>query len=296
MKVSAFSKLHPFSIFLYFILLFCSGAFTMHPCFIALSFIGALIFALCLRGAEILKKWYLLLFPLLTAAAVNFLFNHRGRTKLCYLPSGNALTLEALVYGLASGVMLSAVMIWCYCFYKTFSSDKLMCLTGKIFPALTVMLSMTLRAIPLTVRRFREISDARSQIGRGPRDGSIVQRLRNLAAIFSILITRSLESSVVTADSMKSRGYGLPGRTSFDRFRFTLKDILFVLVSAGLFAAALFGLLNDRAVFRYYPAFYFSEIGVTGVVELAGFGSLCFLPGIYELLEEVRWRSLISSL
>ena len=40
----------------------------------------------------------------------------------------------------------------------------------------------------------------------------------------SVTVTWALENAVVTADSMKSRGYGLPGRTAFARQRFDGRD------------------------------------------------------------------------
>lgn len=36
-------------------------------------------------------------------AAVNPAFSHEGRTILRYLPSGNPLTLESILYGIAQG-------------------------------------------------------------------------------------------------------------------------------------------------------------------------------------------------
>ena len=42
------------------------------------------------------------------AALINPAFNHEGATLLTYLPSGNPLTLESILYGLAAGARLGA--------------------------------------------------------------------------------------------------------------------------------------------------------------------------------------------
>ena len=46
----------------------------------------------------------------LLAALVNPAFVHQGATILTYFPSGNPLTLESILYGCASGVLLAAVV------------------------------------------------------------------------------------------------------------------------------------------------------------------------------------------
>ncbi|MBR6045308.1 MAG: energy-coupling factor transporter transmembrane protein EcfT [Ruminococcus sp.] len=296
MESCSFAGLHPAAIALYFILLLCTGAFTMHPCFIALSLTGAACFALRIGGRGLVRKAPLLLIPALIAAGVNVLFNHRGVTVLGHFPTGNPLTLEALIYGAAAGLSVCAVIIWCWCFYKVFSADKLMSLTGRLLPSLTAVITLTLRFIPLFVRRFREINSARHQFGRGASDGNLLQRLRNLAAIFSILLTRSLEDSVHTADSMKSRGFGLPHRTSYDRFRFRRRDAVMILLMLCFGAAALWGLISGQAEFRYYPRLYHSDPCFGAVVETAGFGLLCFLPLFYEIKEALKWRLQASRL
>lgn len=82
------------------------------------------------------------------AAAVNPAFSHAGATILTYLPSGNPLTLESLAYGLGAGAMLGGVMLWFACCTKVMTADKLVYLFGRAAPALSLVLSMTLRFVP----------------------------------------------------------------------------------------------------------------------------------------------------
>ena len=293
---SEFSKLHPFTLFIFFVMLISAGAFTIQPFFIALSLSGAVCFALKLSGIQLLKKAPLLLIPIVFSSLINVLFNHRGVTVIARFPSGNALTLEALVYGLLTGCMLCGALIWFCCFGKIFTSDKLMCLTGKLFPAVTLIISMTVRFIPLFIRRFREISEAQKQLGFGYSEGRISVRLKNLARIFSILISRSLEGSVVTADSMRSRGYGLRGRSSFSMFRFSRRDLLLILLFLAAGGYVIYGEITGMNEFVCYPRFHYSETTVPSFIQLAAFGLLCYAPFIYELAEDHKWRSLVSEI
>ena len=48
---------------------------------------------------------------------------------------------------------------------------------------------------------------------------------KNLLKIFSAMISWALENAIDTADSMKARGYGLPGRTAFSIFIFDKRDL-----------------------------------------------------------------------
>lgn len=54
--------------------------------------------------------------------------------------------------------------------------------------------------------------------------------------ILSAMLTWSFENAVETADSMRSRGYGLKGRTSFSIYRMSRRD--WVLLCWMLFCAA----------------------------------------------------------
>ena len=293
---SEFSRLHPFTVFLYFAILICAGAFVIHPVFIALSFTGAACFALRLCGRRAVKKAPLLLIPIIIAGGINVLFNHRGVTVLSVFPSGNPLTLEALVYGLLTGCMLCGAILWFYCFGKIFTTEKLMCLTGRIFPAVTIIISMTVRFIPLLVRRSHEISEAQAQLGFSYKNGNILNRLRSLARIFSVLISRSLEESIHTADSMKSRGYGLKGRTSFSMFRYTLRDFVLAVIVIAAGGFVIISEIIGVSSFSFYPRIRFSDISGVSVIQFILFGLICYLPVIYELLEDRKWRSLLSEI
>ena len=96
---------------------------------------------------------------LLMAAIVNPAFNHEGGTLLTYLPSGNPLTLESIVYGLAAATMLIAVIIWFSCYTEVMTSDKFVYLFGRIIPALSLVLSMTLRFVPKFKAQIKVVSE-----------------------------------------------------------------------------------------------------------------------------------------
>ena len=210
----AFSSYHPAVNFLYFgLVLFFTMCF-LHPACLLLSLAAALRYAVCLNGRRAVRRSLRYLLPAaLLAALINPAFNHQGATILTYLPSGNPLTLESIAYGLAAAALLSAVVTWFSCYTAVMTSDKFVYLFGRVIPALSLVLSMALRFVPRFQVQARAVSQAQRCVGRDVSDGSLLQRLRNGVTILSILLTWCLENALETADSMKSRGYGLPGRT-----------------------------------------------------------------------------------
>ena len=290
-KTNAFGDCHPSVSLAYFVLVIGCGMFFMHPVCLAVSLAGAVSFYIKLRGGRASARFFLkyALPVMLVAAAVNALFNHRGDTVLCLLPTGNKLTLESVLYGIAAAVMLVSVLAWFGCFTEIMTSDKFVYLFGKIIPSLSLVLSMTLRFVPRFKERFEQVREARICMGKIPR--SPFGKIKNALSCFFVVAAWSLESSVVTADSMKSRGYGLSGRTSFSIFTFTERDVG---IMAWLGLAAVF--LISGAVSGNLGRSYFPNLGGTlaeplTVVLEAVYFAVCFTPTAISILEDLKWSS-----
>ena len=95
-----FSGYHPTINFLYFALVLLFSMCLMHPVYLLISLIGALAYDIYLKGRKAVRFAVMGLLPMaVLAALVNPAFNHEGATILTYLPSGNPLTLESMLYG-----------------------------------------------------------------------------------------------------------------------------------------------------------------------------------------------------
>ena len=211
-----FSDCHPAVNFAYFALVLGFSMTLMHPVCLLISLTGACCYLARLHGLRELGHSARWLVPMaLLAALVNPAFVHQGVTILTYLPSGNPLTLESILYGLAAALLLASVVLWFRCFSAVMTSDKFIYLFGRAIPALSLVLSMTLRFVPRFRRQFHTVAQAQRFMGRDTGNGSLLQRCKNAMKVFSIMVTWSLESAIDTADSMRSRGYGQPGRTAF---------------------------------------------------------------------------------
>ena len=201
----AFSAFHPAVLCGYYALILVFSMFLTHPLCLAASLLGALGYAARLRGGRAVLRSLAWMAPVwLLAAAVNTLFNHEGATILTYFSSGNPLTLESMLYGLSAGGMLAAVLLWFTTYQAVMTSDKFVYLFGRAIPALSLVLSMTLRFVPKFRAQLRAVQQARQFAGNSEKNGPI-QKARTSVENFSILVTWSLENAVETADSMRAR-------------------------------------------------------------------------------------------
>ena len=117
-----FGSCHPAVNFLYFVLVIAFSMCLTHPVCLLLSVCGAVIYHAVLLGPRSLRKSAVWMVPMaVLAAVINPAFTHQGVTILAYLPSGNPLTLESMLYGLASAALLSAIQGIRLEFYEMFS-------------------------------------------------------------------------------------------------------------------------------------------------------------------------------
>ena len=288
-----FSSYHPLINFLYFGLVLVFSMFFMHPVSLTISLACAIAYNVYLNGRKAVRFQLLYMLPMmLLAAFVNPAFNHEGATLLCYLPTGNPLTLESILYGVAAAMMLAAVITWFSCYNAVMTSDKFVYLFGRVIPALSLVLSMTLRFVPKFKAQFQVVSEAQHCVGRDTSTGSVLQRLKNAVTILSIMVTWSLENAIETADSMKSRGYGLPGRTAFSIYRFDDRDraALLWLGFCGFYILA--GWMAGGLDWRYYPTMKGAAMTPYAVSFQLVYLALCLTPVILNRLADRKWAQI----
>lgn len=291
----AFARFHPISLFCYFAAVLLFTMFTQNPVLLALSLFGAILF--CAATSEIREfirdlKFYVPMF--LIVAVTNPLFSHNGATPLFFM-NDNPVTLEALLCGVDIAAMITAVMLFCKGFSKVMESDKLLCLFGTVAPKLSIVLSMSLRFIPLFKRKWREIKEAQAAMGYFREDG-IVNKLSSYTRVFSALVTWALENGADTADSMSARGYDLGARKNFALFRFTKNDAALLVFTLALSAVTLCGFAAGKMDFEFYPRVTAVNANVLAIISYAAFGVLAFIPFIFEVKEALRWKYLRSKI
>ena len=287
-----FADHNPAAVALYYLCAAGVTMFTMEPVILVISLMGALV-SLAVAGE--FARWKMHLYTLMLfagMAAINPLVSHNGVTVLLVV-NHNPITLEALIYGIAAGGMIVAVMYWFRGFTAVMTSDKLLYIFGGLSPKLALMLSMALRYVPLFGRQVRAVSRSQQALGLYKAD-NVIDRMRGGMRIFSVMVTWTLENGIITADSMTARGYGIGRRTRFSIFRWTRQDVLLVILTLLLTVLTLLG-LADRT-FTYYPAITASPIAWRTLMGYASYGLLCLLPAIITGKEALQWRILRSKI
>jgi len=298
-KISSdeFSQFHPFVNFVYFVFIFIFSMILNDPASQITSLVCAFACGISAGGARGFLFNFKYSVPLLLFTAVmNPIFSHEGGTILAYLPTGNPLTLESILYGISSGCMLAAILSWFMFFNEVITSDKFIYLFGRIIPSLSLLLSMTLRFIPKFKSRIETVSEAQRCIGRDISHGSIFKRMKNAVIILSIVITWSLENAIKTADSMKSRGYGLKGRTAFSIYRFDERDrdLLGWIIFSGAYIIC--GYAAGAFDWRYFPSirgFLMTPFSVSFHVI---YFLICITPVIINEKEKRKWKNIRSGI
>ncbi len=296
MRGDAFSRIHPAVELAFFLAVMLITAFVLHPVVTGISLIAACAYAVRLNGRRAILLALCGALPLMLFVAIlNPLFNHAGTKVLFFLHNGNAVTLEAVIYGVVSAAMFAALLMWFSCLNRIMTSDKYVCLFGRVIPALSLLFSMALRFVPRFTGRIRQVLEAQRSLGPDLGKKPIPAIKRGLSAL-SVTTTWALESAVNVSDSMKSRGYGLPGRSSYSIYRFDGRDAVFSAVMLVCFGLSVAAMALKHISFRFYPSIKYPAVTAFSVVGCIAFFLLCTLPLWLDLMEDVKWRVISSKI
>lgn len=279
MNLRRLEAMHPAVSFAYLLAIMLLTAVSGNPIMVMISLLGAVISALLSDRHG--------LFPVIIGAvcvaAANFIFVHKGNTPL-FFSGDTAFTLEALLYGVYIGMMLSAVCVWGSGSVKYVTSDKYIWLFGRIFPAAGLVLSCAMRFVPLFIRRTQEFISVQSAASRYA-DRRERPGIRDYLSAFSASLGYSAEQAMDSSLSMRARGYGTTERTSFSLYRFNTGAALalaVVLLTAGTSAVLIFAGAGN---FRYYPELSQLPMGAADIALYVSFLIFCLLPSAVIITE-----------
>ena len=289
-----FSSYHPAINFSFFTIVIFCGMFFLHPLLLVISLSAAFLYYYYLNGKKALKLFFIIVLPMMVGVSlINPLFNHRGVTVLGYFRH-NPITQESIFYGAITGLMFGTIILWFACYNKVMTSDKFVYLFGRIIPSMSLIFSMVLRFVPKFTNQFRIVSDAQRTLGRDVGDKGKFQKIKQGIKETSIMVTWSLENSLDTADSMKARGYGLPGRTAFSIFRLDSRDKLLLVGLGGIVIVLIGGVILDQHRVQYFPRIIIPETTSFSYILYGVYTILCLLPIILNVVEDLKWKHLQS--
>ncbi len=282
-----FSDINPFILFIYFIIVSFFPMFCENGIIYFISFLGAFSYFIFLNGKNESKThfFYLILFLILTF--INPIISHNGETVLLVI-NNSPITLEAFIYGFFSALLIVSILYWFRIFSLIMNTDKILYIFDKFSTKFALIISMSLRYIPLIKSHIKKINHG-LKITSEYNNDNIIVKFKTGIRIFSSTVTWILENGIITAESMEARGYGIGKRSRYNNYPIIKADVFFGLISLILFFCSLLFLINVDFIF--YPKFAvidsdFSTIGY--MIYLL----LVYLPFIIDLKENVKWKYL----
>ena len=138
------------------------------------------------------------------------------------------------------------------------------------------------------MRKARQLLSSRRCIGRGiAKESTNREKVRDGMMLLSSLTDWALEGSIITGDSMRSRGYGTAKRSSFQIYRLTSRDFRLLGAIAVLAGASV---LAGGIQAEFVPAVTLDPLGW-------GFGAYCaflLIPIALHVKEAIVWHISIS--
>ena len=290
----SFSEFDPIAVTLWFFSVIGIAMFSGHPLVMSISLAGAILFFIVRNGLRHGRSHLFFLILFIVLALANPIISHNGATVLFVLNNA-PVTLEALLYGINSAAMIVGVLYWFRSFTQIMTSEKVLRIAGAISPKLSLILSMSLRAVPMFARRAKQVSDTQKAMGLYA-DDNIVDDITGRMRIFSSVSTWALENGIVTADSMAARGYGTGRRTALKRFSFGRTDIIFLVLTIAFTGTVALAAAHGSYIFDFYPSVSGIHPDLAGKAGLAAFFLLVIMPVIKETEAIIRWRYLESKI
>ena len=286
-----FDSYHPAINFIFFSSVIAFSFIFTQPVFLFTGYLCAFIYSSYLGRHKALVLNIAVFIFIIIYALYYSSYNHFGVTNLSFNWVGNAITLESVYAGFVKGIHLATGAMWFYCTTQIVSSDKVIYLLGKIWPRLSLFVSIFLRFAPQIAVRFIHINATQTAIGRGIGQGNILQRAKNLVRVISIVITWSLENFVDSGMSMKSRGYTLKGRTAYSLYRFDNRDRSVVITMFLCLTIIAMGIALDQTKMQINPQIILYPITVISCVFYAVYGFYCLLPMLLQIYANVKNKS-----
>lgn len=281
-----FCELHPITTLLYFAAGLCLIIFTQNPILLMFALTFSLLFAAMNgRFAKCLRLFRSCLPLLLAVFIITPLFSHRGETALFILPSGNAFTLESVIYSACSALTLICTLMWFSAFMPLLSEDNIYAVLGKISPHIALYFTAALRFFPKITRSF--LSAYRLKSAKTDR---FTDKIKAVGSCMVSCVSLSLEDSVKTVQSMKARGYGTGKRSFYCEKRFTTADYFFLLTQLMILIMLIFAFFGGIFRCTFYPRFSVDFSGVCALGYMLYF--IYFAASdIFELFGVIMWKA-----
>lgn len=281
-----FSKLHPLVLLTFYGLCIVLPLSFNNPVIAAAALLGALLYRLSVTPKGFGRSLLAAVLAVGVVSVMNLLFAHYGAHAL-FSVKGINFTVEALFYGCHQGMLIASSLLWFTAMGRSLDSEKVLWLF-RYAPKCALMMSMVLGFIPRFLQKLRDIREAQLALSGGVREQGIQNRMHASLQCYSALVTYSLESSIITADSMTARQYH-PKAIRAGRYRFTAEDTVMLVLLLCFAGFVIFQKAIGNLSFVFEPTITIKRLSIPAV--------LCFmaqmsLPACLNGKEALQWKRL----
>lgn len=296
---TSFSRLHPLAVVILFGCEVVFAALSFQPLCALIVFTGAELSTVQLFNGKHAGKQLVFCVPVIALMAViNPFFSASGSTVL-YSFGTTQLYLESLVYGATSGLVLVSTLCWLECLFAVVSPLELLQRSSVCFPGLHLILSLSAQLMPklltdlTTVQQIQAANtaaktcDSISKTCWQSRFLNVKNSIVQSAAVINAVCMSALEKSIITFQSIVSRGWGMTKHRStwntevLDVYD-TLALLIFVFASV-IAAVSLYMLIQDWQFYPSMPEFQLS-------LWYIGLALFAVLPAIFVCVDTVLWE------
>lgn len=293
-EIMKFTIIHP-AVFIVYYLILLLFAFLFNNPFYLISFLICITVLIMLKGiSNEFKNVIRFFLPMsLLIIILNPLVSHVGVTQI-QLIGNYSITLEALIYGILMSLSLLIILLVFTSYNSAVSYQEMLYIFSKKFPNISMIIVMALRFIPLLNYRLSEVNKVfqfeQKHSENLKKEQSRIEEIKNTAKMLAVVVSWSLEEAMLTASSMKARGYGIAQRTSYLSFKFRRIDYYFMILILVTTTICIIGLIQGQGRIDIYPQINLSFYDNTFNLYYFAFLTL-LIPLIYlEFKERLIWH------
>lgn len=281
---------HPFVVFFYYLCVGMIAMYINHPIFLFIACLLMVAVNCTLENREALRQWTPLLAGMsLMIICFNVFLVSEGKHEL-FSFWGKAVTLEALVFGVVMALSIILILLLFISFNQVLNGNKFLFIFSKFLPRTAFLTMLAVRFVPLLKNRLDEISDVQRVRGITITSGTIVQRCKDGMTLIQILLAWSLEEAIETADSMKTRGYGLGKRSPYLPYKVTRRDLVWILALGSFLIICFIGGAFGHGRITIYPSIGSIEWSWMDWLLLLNIILILSFPLLVEGGELLRWK------
>ena len=289
----ALTRLNPYIVVIYYVLVMVLGILVKHPLHLAVLFLCGIVVAVMVAGLRVTARTigYGLIMSALIVL-INPLVSKEGVTRIVEWGEFY-ITLESVVYGAVSALMLMTVFVWFVSWNVIMTGDKYIYTLGRVLPSVSLLISLILRLIPELEREYNDIKTSIYSMRLYD-----VSRLRGRFSLsvhaLRVLIAHSIETSALRADSMEARGYGIAHRSCYLGYKWRVGDTIFITLTLLLGGMAIAGHVLHHSYASFYPIINVDMSGTYTFVSFAVIALYGLVPVLFETKEAIAWKVYLS--